>query len=365
MDEQTKETTVIDEPKPTETKEQMEFMVPGFEKNDQLPRENQPSMDPRRDEYRRSIEEAFQALMPGMKISVTRLKPKFAAGWVDTFDVEFDEFNNPVIDLGEIKEAYGGEKLMLRFLDSHGRYLWANTVDFRGVPPRDNGVEIENPRIREKRELMELERKKDAQNQVQNNDALLKTVMQMQEKNHEAVIRAMQGSIKESKPFGQLDDMLAALGKLEMLRGNQQAPGNGNGDISGMLSGLVSMLASGQLNVSQPQQQQRQSQPQPQRPPVRMPMAGVPQNVVPFNTAQKPEQRMPETKASEPPPNEMAADAVENENDENSDDLDIVDELAGMEDSELAETVAELLGTIGEERTAKIFAHFERLAKAE
>lgn len=337
-----------------EKPEQLEFSIPGIEKKE-VP-ETSPTQ--RDIEMKRSIEEAFDALVPGMKISVTRLKPKWAAGWVDTFDVEFDEDNNPVIDLGEIKEAYGGEKLMLRFLNSRGRYLWANTIDFKAVPPRDNGVEIENPRIKELKERIALERAQQAQKTTNDNQDLLRLVMAMQEKSHEQIISAMKSNLKESKPLGQLDEMIAAMDKIEALRG-KQAPAPHGGDISGMLSGLMAMLGSGQFSLpapsAAPPKPQRTTPPQK---PVRMPPTGIIQNVVPLQ----------KTAAAQPPePVEPISEADHEDGDDSEDDsedLTLVEEMETMDDSEIAETVAELLGRIGEERAAKIFEHFHRLSTA-
>lgn len=374
MDQNDKETTVSEQNPIAKIKEQLELNGEGFSKIEVPENYQRVSDDPRRAQLQRSIDEVFNTLTPGMKVSVNRLKPKWAAGWVDTFDIEFDEYDQPVIDLGEIKEAYGGEKLFLRFLDSKGRYVSAATVDFRGVPPRDNGIEVEHPRLKEQRQMLELEQRQKMQQQAtaqtNGNELLLKLLLDMQERSTSQMFKVLEQKNSSSKPFGQIEELLTALDRLDGFRQHpQQSQQNDPGEIGGMISGLVSMLGQ---SANQKQEPPRRPQPSQQRIPPRMPTAGLHQNVVPFQ--QVPQQAPPkaapiETKhdISTPVKNEAPSpESLEQDTDEpGENDLDIVDELAGMDDEELAETVAELLGQIGEERMAKIMTHFDRLAKAQ
>jgi hypothetical protein len=374
MDQNDRETTVNEQNPTAEIQEQLELNGEGFSKSEIPENSQRVSDDPRRAQLQRSIDEVFNTLTPGMKVSVNRLKPKWAAGWVDTFDIEFDEYDQPVIDLGEIKEAYGGEKLFLRFLDSKGRYVSAATVDFRGVPPRDNGIEVEHPRLKEQRQMLELEQRQKMQQQAtaqtNGNELLLKLLLDMQERSTSQMFKVLEQKNSSSKPFGQIEELLTALDRLDGFRQHpQQSQQNDPGEIGGMISGLVSMLGQ---SANQKQEPPRRPQPSQQRIPPRMPPAGLHQNVVPFQ--QMPQQAPPkaapvETKHDISPPvkNEAPSpESLEPETDEpGENDLDIVDELAGMDDEELAETVAELLGQIGEERMAKIMTHFDRLAKAQ
>lgn len=329
---------------------------------------NDPEWEKKKAHYKSSIENAFEALIPGMQISVNRTRPSWCSGWLDTIPVEFDENGAPNIDLQTIKETFGGENLQLRFLDQNGQFLYAKTVHFRGIPPKEDGFPMEAPAVKQRRELMELERKNREEKEVATSDKLFKMMLDRQEKNYTEMVKMLTATSKQAAdPFAGMTAMMSLMEKFDRFRG-------GNGmtqqpdDIGNMLGSVLQMFG----NMQQQQQKQPAAPqlsgslfPQPAAgivPPAVRPQAPPPQ-------AQPPQQRtvIQPPDASPPPqaPPQAAAPqrpvAVPEDALDDFEEVDLVDEICGMEDTDIAETVADLMDRLGDERGQRVFQYFVQM----
>jgi hypothetical protein len=294
----------------------------------------------------RGIEQCFDSLTPGDKISITRLRPLWCQGWLDTITVEFDDSGRPEIDLHAFKESYGGDKLLLRFLNSRGDFVTSKTVDFAGTPPRDHGEDIENPVVKQRRELLELEAKNKASDNNRTTEKFFEKMLEMQQSNTTQLLQVYKRENNDSGPLSQMEKLFTLMEMFDRFRGPQQQQQGGSDDITQMLGSLMGALGQQQ---QQPQQPARQLPQQPRHnvQQIRMPGVGQPVTQTAPPPTPPPPQREPEP---EPVPNDG--------DDSDMDEEDIVDELLSMDDEELSSTVADLFNALGEERAMKIYAAF-------
>ena len=92
-----------------------------------------------------SLEKVLSEIPDGHKMAVTRVKPRWCEGHIETITIYHDESGQGNISADDLKERYGGEQLALRFMDENGRLIKRKTVTFANEPPRENGVVLITP----------------------------------------------------------------------------------------------------------------------------------------------------------------------------------------------------------------------------
>jgi hypothetical protein len=114
----------------------------------------------RRDE--RTVEQLLSDVGAGWSVSLTRIRPSWCKGWLETIDASPDE----KLDMEYIADTWGGETIRIRLLDTRGRYKGGK--DFHVArEPRDHGRPLEHPDdkrerlAREDRQREKLERQEE------------------------------------------------------------------------------------------------------------------------------------------------------------------------------------------------------------
>ena len=110
-----------------------------------------------------TIERLLSETGRNWKVAISRVKPKWCAGWLETVAIDTDT----PISMDYIKEEWGGEYFRIRILDEKGVYQGATNISIAEVPKK-YGQRIKSPtEIEEEREA-----KRMAMLQPQNNTAM-------------------------------------------------------------------------------------------------------------------------------------------------------------------------------------------------
>jgi hypothetical protein len=333
--------------------------IPAADHAPQVPDRTDPEWEAKKAKYKESIEAAFDALVPGMQISVNRTRPGWAAGWLDTIPVEFDENDRPMVDLQTIKDTFGGENLQLKFLTPNGQFLYAKTVHFRGIPPKENGLELENPQLRARRELMELEERNRIREDTKSTERLFKLMLERQDSSHKDMLHLIANANKQSTdPFNGMTNMFTLMEQFDRMRnhGGSGLGGDSN-SLTDMLAGVMQMFGNMKNSAPQPHPQVPQYR---LNPPSQRPMSppSPRQQQQPPPPPQPMEQPFipPAAQAAAAPPHPPAARPVAVPADAMDDfeEIDLVDEIVAMGDEDIADTVADLMDRLGDERGQRV-----------
>lgn len=110
----------------------------------------------------RTVEQLLSDVGAGWSVSLTRIRPSWCKGWLETIDASPDE----KLDMEYIADTWGGETIRIRLLDTRGRYKGGK--DFHVArEPRVHGRPLEHPddkraRVaREERQREQLERQEE------------------------------------------------------------------------------------------------------------------------------------------------------------------------------------------------------------
>jgi len=105
----------------------------------------------------RTVEQLLQDLGAGWSISLSRIRPSWCKGWLETIDTTPGE----KLDMDYIADTWGGETIRLRILDNRGMYKAGKDVHVAREPMR-HGRPLEHPddkRARVAREEKQLEKR--------------------------------------------------------------------------------------------------------------------------------------------------------------------------------------------------------------
>lgn len=323
----------------------------------------------RREEWMEDLEKCFDSLVPGVKISVWRMRPEWCKGYQGTIDYDDSNDGDDPLNLDYIRDQFGGDSLQLKFQDEKGRNLFAKTVKFNGVPCRVYGERLETPtekEIRERKELAEIEhqkhlREKEFNSNQPNMMEMMQAMMTNMQNNFNNQLEMMK-AVKNPEPPDPLQQLkqLEGLSKIvDRMRGGGDDASTGDSKaegIEGMLGGLLS--AFGQKN-----QQQQQAPPQPRivSPPVihrSPPVTNPDPDISPAPTMQETRQPDPEQVLGDDEI-EILAETPDTEYNEES--PSIAEEVAELDTGEIAEMLGEVIGRIGQEKAAEVFAKFQSL----
>jgi len=94
----------------------------------------------RNERVNKSIENMLAEVGQGWKVSLTRIRPTWCAGWVETLDHDPES----PISLEYIRDMWGGQTFRVRLLDEVGNYK-AQTQITIAEEPRKNGKRIKHP----------------------------------------------------------------------------------------------------------------------------------------------------------------------------------------------------------------------------
>jgi hypothetical protein len=86
------------------------------------------------------LNDVLRGLPIGWKVSVTRKKPKWAAGHLDTCELDPGEG----LDLDDLRDTWGGGTYELRILDPQGYYRGKKSLQFQGAPRLDGQTIAQN-----------------------------------------------------------------------------------------------------------------------------------------------------------------------------------------------------------------------------
>jgi len=125
------------------------------------------------------IDNLLAEIPEGHKVAVTRVKPNWCEGHLDTFLVYKNDNGQSNLNANELKRRFGGETLMLRFLNEHGKFLKQRTFTFAGEPPRVNGKRLESPEEKEERKEREKEEKEQQKMAAQSNDKIIELLAKL------------------------------------------------------------------------------------------------------------------------------------------------------------------------------------------
>jgi len=125
------------------------------------------------------IDNLLAEIPEGHKVAVTRVKPNWCEGHLDTFLVYKNDNGQSNLNANELKRRFGGETLMLRFLNEHGKFLKQRTFTFAGEAPRNNGKRLESPEEKEERKEREKEEKENQKMAAQSNDKIIELLAQL------------------------------------------------------------------------------------------------------------------------------------------------------------------------------------------
>lgn len=319
---------------------------------------------------KRSVEDCLRGLVPGMKISITRLRPTWCSGWLDTIPIDVDDEGETVIDMHYLRESWGGHTLNLRFLDENGKFVFSKTVDFRNEEPKNNGIVIEHPEIKHARQLQEIEFKKQTSSNNSNGTDFLQLIMAQWQASQSENQKMMRESMKRDNPTpqNQLSQMMEMFGMMNQMKQFSEPDDKGGDDVSSMIGGVLNLLQKNQHQQQQPERQRQQRYAAPglgeangldpiarsrQEPQIFQRAPGPPPEQQKPSYPVEPTATAPaaqETAAHEPPPAAQAAP--------DDQDISLAEELAGMDPQGIADTMTEVLELIGPEKQELIFQRF-------
>lgn len=319
-----------------------------------------------------TVEEFLGELKEGYKISIWRKQPVWAKGHIVTWEIDLDDYGNPVVDIEHIKGLYGGHQLQLRMLNPMGRFVCAKTIDLFAYPPRLNSIVLKSPDEKEREDQMRLEQMRFSQNANSGTERIIELMIGMinsnQKKGDDEVVKYLReqndklNSEKLQVLIDRMDkqqpDMLQQIKQLKTFAKDfkgmfgddepkQEAESN---EILDVVKGALGVLNQPSMPFSNPLAP-------PVAPPV-APSAPLAIPTVPMPTKKTPDrafvdENLPimdenikknvETNTED---DTIEGDTLDNE----QEDEDIIDVLVSMDNEELAGVVADVMESIPEDR---------------
>jgi hypothetical protein len=319
-----------------------------------------------KEKLKRNVEDCLKGLVPGMKISISRLRPTWCSGWLDTIPIDVDDEGQTVIDMHYLREEWGGHTLNLRFLDINGKFVFSKTVDFRNEDPKKNGIVVVHPEVKHARQMQEIESQKQASSNSSNEIDYVKLLMDQMRQSQAESQKIMRESMKRDNPTPQtqLSQMMEMFAMVNQMKQFGEPDDKGGDDVSSMIGGVLNLLQKKQEQQPAQQQQQRFAPPVLGGDSTLQPIARARQEPQIFQRApQPPTAQEPAAQAApaaqEPAAQEQAAPAAQAAPDDQ--DISLAEELAGMNPQEIADTMTAVLELIGPEKQKAIFENFDKI----
>jgi len=345
----------------------------------------------------RTVEECLAGLQPTHQLAITRLQPRWCARWIETIPIEMDDNGEHGIDLEFLRDTYGGDKLCLRFLDDRGKFMFQKTVNFKGIPPRENGIALEDPEIKKIKHEKELERMKHWEMETKGNSEMMRILIEMmratnttpkndlseklfdyiQQANTEKMNLLLAKQEKDNPdPLQQMNNMFALMNTFKENMGIQDQQNEEPDDMNKMIHGFMDLMKQAQENRSReaqgsgqrPQKVKLTPLPGGQVGTVHTPVYG-PKQEPPGPTgpvAQQGSSNIGQRSNSRDQQNAVATETLQEydlDSDQNEPLPSLVEELVDLDTNELANVVCEVLGVLGDEKTKEVFDAIDKIGQ--
>lgn len=105
--------------------------------------ERQRAEDERDADERESVEQLLSGLGSGYQVSLSRIKPSWCKGWLETIEAD----TSTPVDMAYIADNWGGDVIRVRVLNPRGEYSGGRDVTI-AKPPREHGRPLKHPEDR-------------------------------------------------------------------------------------------------------------------------------------------------------------------------------------------------------------------------
>ena len=203
-----------------------------------------------RDEH--TLEKLLSTIGRGWSISLSRIRPSWCKGWLETIEATPDE----PLDIEYIADSWGGETIRLRVLNDHGQFQGSKDIHI-AREPLDHGRPLEHPadkrarseRENRAREYREESARLNATKPEQDNSVFTMMIDVLKDSNASSagVYKDLLENQNQNKhePMG-IAEVIAFANGLKELQGvfgdDNKNSGGGDGDEENMLGTFVGIL---------------------------------------------------------------------------------------------------------------------------
>ena len=305
----------------------------------------------------RTIEQLLSTVGAGWTISLSRIRPSWCKGWLETIEASPDE----PLDMDYIADTWGGESIRMRLLDTHGRWKGGKDIHIAREPLR-HGRPLEHPedkRVRMAREERSREHREEtirlnATPTQQDNTVFTMLVDVLKDSNttNSQAYKDLVSNLPSRDPMG-IDDIIKFANGLKDLQGvfgGDDSGGRVDDSDDKMLGTFVGIMEKAherdvkredRKEAAREREARRADSRRRQIPVRQAPPPGHPKS----NVHQIPN---PNRQRQEPPP-----EAARNADPEADEELALSEELAELEPAEAAEVLGEAFTMMPPEKRQK------------
>jgi len=321
---------------------------------------------------RTTFESMLQEAEQGFQVSISRIKPTWASGWLETIEIDTDEDGRPPVDMEYIKDAWGGGQYVVRLLNSRGGFVLSKTVRIAGEP-MENASVIDSPSVKKAKEekmLFEI-RAQETKSKSKDSDMMTLLLNATQKSNRDSMEMMRENYARQQapSPMGQLSEMMGLFQVFEKMKGTEPAPAKAD-EITGMISSFMDILKAKQ---GQPQSAKTAIMPRRKTIPL-----GYPGEIY----QKQAELNLGETDGTD---SNIINDNIDIANDSTNTDRDnlvcsqeenkkidsedtqisLAQEISEMDPCDIALTMAESLGLMTDEKQQEVFSRFQTIGDEE
>lgn len=333
----------------------------------------------RYERVRTTFESMLQEAEQGFQVSISRIKPTWASGWLETIEIDTDEDGRPPVDMEYIKDAWGGGQYVVRLLNSRGGFVLSKTVRIAGEP-MENASIIDSPSVKKAKEekmLFEI-RAQETKSKSKDSDMMTLLLNATQKSNRDSMEMMRENYTRQApSPMGQLSEMMGLFQVFEKMKGTEPAPVKSD-ELTSMITGFMDILKA------------KQGQPAPTKSAIMPRRKTIPLGYPGEIYQKQSELNLGETNGTGSNIINDNIDIANDDNISNGDDfvssqeenkkvegpeslaredeevqISLAQEISEMDPSDIALTMAESLGLMTDEKQKEVFSRFQTIGEDE